>query len=46
MGRLAPSVACKYFDQGWKQIAMENTLAYYDTATITAEKSFAVEGPW
>ncbi len=30
---------------GWKQIAVANTLAYYDTATITTVKSFPADGP-
>jgi hypothetical protein len=28
---------------GWKYMAVANTLAYYDTATITAVKSFVVQ---
>ncbi len=30
---------------GWKQKAVENTLAYYETATIMAVKSFIEQGP-
>jgi hypothetical protein len=28
---------------GWKRMAVANTLAYYDTATIMAIKSFIVQ---
>ncbi len=28
---------------GWKRKAVANTLAYYDTAIITAERSFTVQ---
>ncbi len=28
---------------GWKQIAVANTLAYYDRATITVVNSFIVQ---
>jgi hypothetical protein len=31
--------------QGWKWIEVANTQAYYDTATITAVKSFIVQAP-
>ncbi len=31
--------------QGWKLMIVENTLAYYNTATITAVKSFIVQTP-
>ncbi len=31
--------------QGWKEIAAANTLAYCDTAIITAVKSFIVKAP-
>jgi hypothetical protein len=30
---------------GWKQIAVANTLAYYDTATITDVNCFIVQAP-
>ncbi len=30
---------------GWKSIQVANTLAYYDTAIITAVKSFIVQAP-
>jgi hypothetical protein len=30
---------------GWKLMEVANTLAYYDTATITAVKSFIVQAP-
>ena len=30
---------------GWKWLTLENTLAYYDTAKITAVKSFIVQAP-
>ncbi len=29
----------------WKSMEVGNTLAYYDMATITAVKSFIVQGP-
>ncbi len=29
----------------WKWVEVANTLAYYDTATITAVKSFIVQAP-
>ena len=31
--------------QGWKGMTVTNTLAYHDTATITAVKSFTVQVP-
>jgi hypothetical protein len=31
--------------QGWKSMQVENTLAYYNTAIITAVKSFIVQAP-
>jgi hypothetical protein len=31
--------------QGWKRMAVENTLAYCDTATIAAVRSFIVQDP-
>ncbi len=31
--------------QGWKWLEVANALAYYDTATITAVKSFIVQVP-
>ncbi len=30
---------------GWKSVQVANTLAYYDTAIITAVKSFIVQAP-
>jgi hypothetical protein len=30
---------------GWQSIKVANTLAYYDTAIITAVKSFIVQAP-
>ncbi len=30
---------------GWKSVQVANTLAYYDTAIITAIKSFIVQAP-
>ena len=30
---------------GWKRMDVVNTLAYYDTATITAVKGFIVQTP-
>jgi hypothetical protein len=30
---------------GWKSMQVANTLAYYDTAIITAVKSFMVQAP-
>ncbi len=30
---------------GWKQMAVENALTYYDAATVTATKCFIVQGP-
>ncbi len=33
------------FDKGGRVMIMTNALAYYDTAIITAEKSFRVHGP-
>ncbi len=30
---------------GWKRMAVTNTLAYYDMATIKAVKSFIVRAP-
>ncbi len=30
---------------GWKSMQVENTLAYYDTAIITAVKMFIVQAP-
>jgi hypothetical protein len=31
--------------QGWNLMAVVNTLAYYDTASITAVKNFSVQEP-
>jgi hypothetical protein len=33
------------FRLGWKSMQVANTLAYYDTAIITAVKSFIVRAP-
>jgi len=30
----------------WKSMEVANTLAYYNTATITAKKKFYSTGPW
>jgi len=30
---------------GWRRLTMTNTLAYYDTITFTAVKSFIVQAP-
>ncbi len=30
---------------GWKRMAVENALTYYDAATVTATKCFIVQGP-
>ncbi len=35
----------KVFVLGWKGMAVTNKLAYYDPTTITAVKSFIVQGP-
>jgi hypothetical protein len=34
----------EYIKLGWNQIALANTLGYYDTATIVAAKRFTVKG--
>ncbi len=33
------------FRLGWKWMAVTNTLAYYDTAAITTQKSFILQTP-
>jgi len=41
--RLQPCL--QILKQGWKGMTVTNTLAYYDTVTITAVKSFIVQAP-
>ncbi len=36
----------KNIGQGWKWLALTNSLAYYDRAKITGVKSFLVLGPY